>query len=239
MAIPDSIAKYGVGLGDKLLFGSLIIFVIVFIFIVIAGIGFWLRYLKKFNVKVMIKSLRSSGAEGRPIYKLVPDKGGVIISRKDKSRWFRLRGEKVDLPLPPLECYEMDYKGVNHLTILQKGNEEYYYMLPGKITDIVIVKDGKEIRMPEQEMKVIDGDIAYWNQLRKRQDKKIFDIESTLMKLIPYILIGAMLIAVIFYTYIWLDKSAVTAAMTQDNLQAIERIATIIADTTKAQLTMG
>lgn len=236
MAVPGQFAELGSNILEKIIYGGFWIFGTLILCAIIVGAVLYIKFfIARFNIDVTIRSVRSRGADGSPIYKIIKDKGGFIHSRRDKSRWFRLKGERVDLPVPPLDALEVDYRGRNHVNIVQKSDEEYYYLLPGQINDTVIVRDGQEIPVAEQTMKVVEGDVSYWNQLRKRQNKQIFDIESFAMKMMPYVLIGAMLVGVIFYTYIWMDKSASIAGMTQENLQIIKQVTENMLELTRAQ----
>jgi len=191
---------------SKGLMGIIITVGIFVLMAVILGVGLYVRYLRQFNVKVEIKSLRGSGSIGQPVYKLIYDKGGVIYSKKDKSWHFKLLNSKVALPVPPLECYELTAKGVNVIKIYQKSNEEWFYCLPDRIDTSVIIRSGVQIPIAQAQLKVVEGAPAWWNQLRKRENKKLFDPESIMMKLLPYIVPTLTLMATIFIFYIAMDK---------------------------------
>lgn len=200
-------AEVGKEIIGKVITGGVVVIGILFLGGIILGLGFYIRYLRKFNVRVRIKSIRSRGITGEPIYKIVPDMGGFIENKKDKTRWFRLRGEKVDLPSPPLEVMQVDYRGVNYIDILQKSDIEYYYLLPDRIDFGTITRTGEDgnlidIPVGQRSMKIVEGDVAYWGQLRKKGDKKMFDMENIFMKLLPYIVPVLMFMLVIFMTYL-------------------------------------
>jgi len=209
---------------DKIISGGLIVMGVIFLIVVILGIGLYIRWLRQFNVRVEIKSLRGSGTMGEPIYKIVNDVGGFVENKTDKTRWFRLRNQKVDLPSPPLEALELDSTGRNHLKIFQKSDTEYYYLLPDRIDMKVIMRGGKEVPIAEMSMKIVDGDVAYWGQLRKRDNKKLFDMESMFMKLLPYIVPVLMVMLVIFFTYLITDKWDVFASAAQALREAAEAL---------------
>jgi len=133
--------------------------------------------------------------------KIIRDKGGMIYDKKTKSWWFRLKDSKVDLPPPPYEAYQQGVGGVNIVKIWQKAHNEFFYLVPDSISQTEIIRDGKLIPIAKQDMKVVEGDVAYWNQLRKREDKKLFDPEGLAMKLLPYIGIFLMFMLVIFLSY--------------------------------------
>ena len=205
MADLGDVGGIGGDILNKVMTGGVVVVGVIILAGIILAIGLYIRYLKQFNVKVEIKSLRGSGTRGEPIYKLVSDMGGFIHSKKDKSSWFRLRGEKVDLPTPPLETLQLDSHGKNHLKIFQKSDSEYYYLLPDKIDLNSIVRGNELIPIAQAGMKVVEGDVAYWGQLRKRDNRKLFDVESLFMKLLPYIVPVLMFMLVIFMTYMITD----------------------------------
>lgn len=176
---------------------------------VILAIGLYLRYIFKFNIKVEIKSLRSSGGGTEPIYKLIFDKGGFVDKKigDAKITYFRLLKEKVDLPPPPFDLLQLGTGGKNYIKIFQKSDTEYYYLLPDRIDTSAIMIGDKVVPIAQSKMKIVTGSTAYWNLLRKKDNRKMFDTESLAMKLLPYIIPALMIVGVIFYTYIWLDKA--------------------------------
>jgi len=204
---------------EKVFTGGLLIGIFVIIASVIIGVALYLRWMRKFNISVEIKSLRGSGSSGQPIYKIINDVGGIIENKKDKTRWFRIKGQKVDLPTPPLEAFQIDSKGRNHIKILQKSDTEFYYLLPDKIDLKNVVRNGVLVPIAEAEMKVADGDVVYWGQIRKRDDKKLFDMESLIMKLLPYLIPMLMFMLVIFLTYMitdhWGEFSSAASALNE------------------------
>lgn len=224
MADMSQIQTMGKDLLGGLVSGGLIIIGIIFFALIILGLALYIRYLRQFNIKVEIKSLRGSGTFGEPIYKIVNDVGGFVENKKDKTRWFRLKGEKIDLPSPPLEALQLDARGRNHIKIFQKSDTEYYYLLPDKINMKCIIRGSEEIPIAEAEMKVSDGDVAYWGQLRKRDNKKLFDMESMVMKLLPYVIPVLMFMLVIFLTYMITDHWGNFASAAEALRQAAEAL---------------
>ena len=73
--------------------------------------------------------------------------------------------------------------------------------MPEQIDLVKVIRNGIEVTLGNESVKVIDGDVAFWNIQRKKHDKKLFDTESTLMKLLPYIIPVLMFMLVIFMTY--------------------------------------
>ena len=225
----------GSALLSKLMTGGIVIIIIIILCIIIVAVALYVRYLSQFIYDVEIKSLRSSGIRDIEGYKILKDKGAFIRNKRDKSVWFRLKGQMVDLPPPPLEAIQLGVKGKNYVKILQKSDEEYYYLLPDKVDMINVLRDGKEIKIGTETVKVIDGDVAYWNIQRKKSDKKLFDVESLAMKLLPYIIPVLMFMLVIFLTYFitqhWGEFASAAAAL--------ERAADRLASISSAGVTQG
>ncbi len=170
----------------------------------VLAVAFWIKYQRSFNILVEIRSERATpprGAEedendyisrinkmiGNASYKIIYDSGALKYDRKDKNWYFRLKKERVDLPTPPFNVLQPSNKG-NVLKIWQKSHEEYVYLLPDKIdTENIITPEGKLFKIGQLSTTQVDGDIAYWNVKKKDRMKKLFDTESFLAKLIPYI----------------------------------------------------
>lgn len=212
---------------DQVITGGIVVFGVILLIGIIASVLLYVRYLRQFNIRVEIKSLRGSGTRGEPIYKIVNDVGGFIENKKDKTRWFRIKGEKVDLPSPPLEALQLDSTGRNHIKVFQKSDTEYYYLLPDRIDMKTIVRDGIEIPISEATQKVSDGDVTYWGQLRKRDARKLFDMENVFMKLLPYLVPFLMFMLVIFLTYMITDhwgEFASAASSLREAAETLERV---------------
>ena len=235
MVDTSGVQQVGADILDKIVSGGIMVVGVIILGGIILALGLYIKHLRQFNVKVKIRSIRGRGSKGEPIYKVISDAGGFIENKKDKVRWFRLRGEKVDLPSPPLEALELDSKGVNHLNILQKSDTEYYYLLPDKITAGVVVRDGIDIPITQMSMKVVDGAVDYWGQMRKRDIKKMFDMESMLMKLLPYIIPVLMFMLVIFLTYLITDHWGEFASAAE----ALRQAAETLRDVSTAQVAIG
>ena len=229
----EAVGSVGSAILSKLVSGSIIVIVALIIGACIVGLAFYLRYNSQFIYDIEIKSLRSSGLITNQNYKIIKDKGAFIRNKKDKSVWFRLKNQRVDLPPPPLECMQIGVKGKNYIKILQKSDEEYYYLLPENIDLQKVIRDGKELIIGEESIKVIDGDVAYWNIQRKKADKKLFDVESLFMKLLPYVVPVLMFMLVIFMTYMitqhWGEFSAAASALERaaDRLASISNAGTV------------
>lgn len=221
--------EMGGDLASNLISGAIMVFLVLICGAVIVSVLMYVRYLRQFNVRVEIKSLRGSGTQGEPIYKIVSDKGGMILNKKDKRHYFRLLKERIELPPPPLDCMELQANGTNQIKILQKSQDEYYYLLPEKIELKKIVKGGKLVLLAEAHLNVVEGDISYWNVLRKRDNRKLFDTENLLLKILPYVGIFLMFITVIFLTYMITDHWGTfsdAAASLAEAAKALERAST-------------
>lgn len=204
----------------------------------IIGIAFYIRYLRQFNIKVEIRSVRNPGAPStQEVYKIVPDKGGIIYDKKTKTNWFRLKGEKVDLPTPPYDVMQLMADGSNKIEIYQPTHSEYYYVLPSRIDRKQVIREGKSFNVAELEEKIVDPAVGYWGQLKKRDNRTLFNTEHWAMKLLPYLIPALMIIGVIFYTYIWLDKTPQLIEASRKVAVELRAVAEALKDITAAQVT--
>ena len=235
MADTSRFSEFGGELVNRLLSGTIVVFLVLIMGGVILTVALVVRYLRQFNIKVRIKTKRSSGGGGEPIYKILYDKGGFIYKNKDKTSWFRIRGEKVDLPKPPFDVMQVLANGGNEIEILKVNDDTYYYLIPSSINQKVVVRDGIEYPSSQVEMKIIEGDVAYWSQIRKRHNRTLFDMEGAFMKILPYAGLLIMFMAVIFLTYIMTDHWGSFDAAAQ----ALKEGAMALRDATTAQAAIG
>lgn len=222
MAITDlgGIGNVASRLVSGVAMGGLIIVGLIILGGIILGIGFWIRYNSQFIYKVEIRSRRSSGLSNVSSIKIIEDKGAFIRNKKEKTVYFRLKNQGVDLLPPPLECIQLGLKGRNYVKIYQASDEEFYYLLP----DEVSLVDGKNNeKLAETNAKVISGDAAFWNSVRKRENRKMFDTEGLIMKLLPYIVPVLMFMLVIFMTYMVMDKWQFMESNAKLQLQVVEK----------------
>jgi len=183
------------------IFSGAVWFSVAIIVILIVGIIMWyfLYYKKKFDIIVKIKSQRS----GDP--SVYFDKAAILTSRKDGTKFFRMIKTKVDLPVPPFTIIQKTNWG-DYLEIWRKSEDEFIYLTPSKIDKTKILRnDGKLYPIGMSEQKQVEGDISYWNVKRKDKNKKLFDSESLIMKLLPILpqLLGGIFL--IFVLYLFLD----------------------------------
>lgn len=185
------------------IFSGILWFGIAVLIIGVVGLIMWyyLYYRKKFDIKVLIKSDRAGKK-----FKIIEDKGAILYNNKDKNKFLRLAGLKIDLPVPPYQILQSTNKG-DMIEIWRKSEDEFIYLTPGTINkEFVIMQDGKRFPIAQIEQKQIEGDIAYWNVKRKEKHKSLFDTENWLMKILPFLpqIIGGMI--TIFVLYILMDS---------------------------------
>ena len=68
---------------------------------------------------------------------------------------------------------ELQANGTNQIKIFQKSQEEYYYMLPETINLSIVIRGGEKVSLAQAKLNVVEGDVSYWNVLRKRDNRKI------------------------------------------------------------------
>ena len=185
------------------IFSGVLWFGIAIIILGVVGFLMWyfLYYKKQFNIKVKIRSERAGGSS-----KIIFDKAAILVDRKTKSKYFKIWGLRISLPVPKFEILQSTNEG-DLLEIWRKGEEDFVYLSPPKVDRETIVKaDGKLYPIASQEHKQIEADIAFWNVKRKNLNRGMFSPESLLMKLIPYMPFIFSGVIMIFILYILLDS---------------------------------
>jgi hypothetical protein len=182
-------------------FGSVLYFGIVMIIVALLGGAMWyfLHYRKKFDIMVKIRSERARDAA------IYFDWAAIIYNRQTKSKYFRLLGTRVDLPVPPFNVLQKTNRG-DYLEIYRKSEDDFKFLTPGRIDkDKIIRADGKIYPVASTDQKQIEGDI-YWYISRKDKMKKLFDTDSLMAKIIPWIpqILGGVFM--IFILWILMDK---------------------------------
>lgn len=219
------------------LFGGALTGVITLIGLLLVGAGiigtaWYVRYIKQFNIKAEIISTRAN-IGGVDQYKVIFDKAGLIYDKADKTYYFRIKDMKVDLPQPPFNVLIPTDQG-NMVKIWQKSAEEFVFLLPDTINHSLIVRqDGKSYSSATLNVKQVEGDVAYWNVKRKERDKKLFDPQSTLMMLLPYLVPMLMFVLVIFISWMVLKNFEVL----KDVAASLKETATILKGSTQATIT--
>ena len=208
----NPVASVTAGLFGNILSGTIALVGFILVAGIIIGAGFYVRYLRQFDIKAEIISTRAN-IGGVDQHKIIFDKAGLIYSKQDKTWYFRIKGMKVDLPSPPFNVLIPTDKG-NMVKIWQKSAEEFVFLLPDVINKNVIIRqDGKQYLTSQLVVKQVEGDVAYWNIMRKEKNKKLFDPESLMMKLLPLIVPMLMFVLVIFMTWMVLKNFDVLAGV--------------------------
>ncbi len=184
------------------IFSGIIWFGVAVLLIGIIGflIYFFLIYKKKFNIQVKVTSERANERD-----RIIFDKAAILVDRKDKSKFFRIWGLKLDLPAPKFNVLQATNKG-DYLELYRTSEDTIYYLTPSVIDKTKVIKgDGKVYLLASQKNKQIDPDMAFWGTRRMMENKSMFDTESLLMKILPFLpqILGGMFM--IFILYILLD----------------------------------
>lgn len=219
------------GLFGNLLTGSITLIGLLLMGAAIIGVIFYVRYTMKFDIKVEMISTRAN-IGGVDQYKVIFDKAGIIYDKTDKLWYFRIKGMGVDLPQPPYNVLIPTDKG-NMVKIWQKSAEEFVFLLPDKIGNVTVRQDGTSYLSAELKTKQLEGDVSYWNIKRKEKNKSLFNPDSMLMKLLPFIVPLLMFVLVIFMTWMVLKNFAVLA----DVANSLRETAAILKGTTGATIT--
>lgn len=228
MAIEGQFGDVGRAIINRLISGSIFIIGTLLLIGIIGGTLFFIFYLRKFNVKVRMKTRRGTGSGGEPIYKIYYDKGGILTKRKTKRNFFRVLRERVDLPSPPYEAFQITAKGGNEIEIIKESDKQYGYLTPGKI----VWNDGNVTA--NQQYRAATAANDFWDDVRGREIRKTFDPEGLLWKLAPIALAVFMVMGVIFYTYIWLDKAPAIIGAAREVSAELAETARVLRDITTA-----
>jgi hypothetical protein len=112
--------------GSSVMGGTFWVIGALVLFALVGGVCWMVIYRRKFNVFCRILSLRE-GDTG----KYLEDKG-AFITRKDKSKVFRLLKNKCDLPQPAFK-FLMPVKKGNVIFLKQTGTDTFIPVLPSEI----------------------------------------------------------------------------------------------------------
>ena len=232
-------SSVGGAIVERILSGGFIFIGVLVLIVFIIGVVWGIFYYRKFDIKIRIKAKRGTGSDGESVYKIYYDKGAIMHKRRDKRSFLRLLHDKVDLPCPPYESLQILAKGGNELGIVRESDTEYYYEVPGTIGRGYVMKDGRSVAVKNSSTKIIESDVAYWNQLRKRDNRKLFDMESLLMKVLPFIPLIIVVVGMIFFTYIWLDKIPGVLTAVAEVADKLAEAAVALRDVSAAQISGG
>lgn len=224
MADTSAFSEMGSQLTAKIM-GSMVWIGIILIVVCAIGGTMWyfLIYSKKFDIEVRIKSKRADNK-----YSTIVDKAAILTDYQTKSKFFRVWNLRKDLPVPKFNILQSTNRG-DLLEIFREGEDIFYYLTPPKIDDKRVIRsDGKTYLIAEQTQTMVDPDLAFWIIKRKGMNKKMFDTESLLMKLLPYLphIIGGMIM--IFMLYVLMDhlpsilNSLESLAGTMANMQKVQ-----------------
>jgi len=188
------------------MFSNIIFFGIGLILVVaIGGTAYYFAiYRKKFDIDIKVTSERAAD-KSRVFF----DKAAILKDRKTGIKYLRVWGIKKDLPMPKFNIMQSVGKGrgsVDYLEIYRTSEDKFYFLEPSRIIKTKLVKaNGELYNIAEQESVQVDTDMNWWNIKRKKDNKTMFDTDSMLMKLIPYIpqIMGGAL--TIFTIYILMD----------------------------------
>lgn len=220
MAATNALKEVGNKLVSQIFSGAIWIGGALIIIAVLLGvIYYFFVYQRKFDIKVKVISERAGDK-----HKIIFDKAAILRDRKTKNKFIRVWNLKVDLPLPKFNIFQISNEG-DFIEIYRTSEDQFYYLTPPRVDkDHVIKLDGKLYPILAPEYKQIDTDIAYWNVKRKDMNKRMFDTESLLMKLLPYlgILLGGVII--IFVLYILLDHLPGILTQLQDLTRELSRV---------------
>ena len=224
----NAIREAGGELVNTLLSRSVIVVGVLFVAGAIGFIMWWFGvYKKKFDIDVKLTFERSGDKNWIRF-----DKAAVLRDRKTKTKYLRVWGMKVDLPIPKHNVLQLTNKG-DYVEIYSTGEDEYYFLTLAKVSKTMVIKsDGKLYRIAEQIQSRIDTDIVYWNIKRKQLNKSMFDPESILMKLLPYIPLMMVSVVMLFVAWVFLDK--LPAILSQ-----LQSLVKQMADSQRAQVITG
>jgi len=211
------------------IFGSILWFGLAFILIGIVGglMYYFLIYKKKFNIRIKIISNR---AEEK--HSILFDKAAILTDRKTKTPYLRLWFMKRDFRVPKYNIIQSADIG-DYIEMFRKSEDEFYFLTPSVINRKRIIKgDGKLYAVGDQEQIMVDPDMSFWSVKRKTLNKKMFDTESLMMKLLPYVPIIISGIVIIFILYILLDHLPGILSELKDLVAAMKNLQT-------AQITTG
>jgi len=205
MAADDVFNEVGGQLVEKI-FSGVLWFGIAVIIIFVLGFSMWyfLIYKKKFDIKIKVISERANSGNVE-IY----DKGAILTDNTTRTPYLRVWGLKRDFTVPKYDVMRKVYENgrdKDYIEIYRKGEEEFYFLTPPSISKTSVIKsDGKMYAISDQTQIMVDPEMAFWAIKRKTLNKKMFNTEGLLFKLLPYIgvLMGGVIM--IFLLYILLD----------------------------------
>ena len=210
---------------------SLVIAVILVIFGLVGGLVYYFFvYKKKFDIKCKIISTRA-GED-----KVYFDYAGILHNKKSNVSFLKLWNTKVKLELPRFDIFYHTNEG-DYCEIERYSQRGFRFLTPSRIEKSYIVKkDGKLYPVSDLKQYPIEADIT-WILQREKENKKIIDPESFLMKLLSYmpqIVSGALMFMMLFVIFKYMPdmfrtmKEIITDLKKQTEPAIIEGISALL-----------
>ena len=134
-------------IGQIVLTGSVWLIAIIVLGGLLLGVVFYVRYRKKYDIFVKIRSERSEDK-----HKVNFDNAAIISDPKTKSKYFKLKNQRVELPVPPFNVLQTSSKG-DYIELWRKSEDEYVYLTPPVIDkEFYMRADGKLYPMSDKVM---------------------------------------------------------------------------------------
>ena len=181
--------------------GAIWVMVALLFIMAIGGFAFYIRYRKKFDIMVEVRSERDDGKVS-----VFYDRAAILRDKKTKHSYLRLLNLRMELPEPGFQYLQRTNKG-DLLRLFRKSDNDFTVITDSTVLkDQVVAIDGKIYKKTQEQYKQVEGDVAFWNVKRKQENKGLFDTESILMKLLPFIphIMGAVIS--LFIVYILMDS---------------------------------
>lgn len=201
MADADILQNVGGELVSRI-FGSILYFGLAFLIIGVLG-GFMYYqfiYRKRFDIDVKLISNRANNNNS-----IILDKAAILYEPKTTIPYFRIWGLKRDFPVPKYDVLQKTNKG-DYLEIYRDSEESFYFLTPSQIYKTQVIQgNGQLVNLSDQKQVMVDPEMGFWAVKRKSTNKKMFDTESLIMKILPYVpqIVGGVI--VIFILYILMD----------------------------------
>lgn len=200
MVDTGSITGIGSEIANRIMSGAVWVLALVIVGGGVAGLMYYfLIYKRKFDILVTIRSERSGKSTVRRT-----DYAAILTDRKTHERYFKLWKYKIEMPIPHFDVLE-HAEGKDYLDLYQKGDSEFYFLKPPEVDRTYIEKtDGSVIPWAEQQNKVVDSDIAFWAQKKKKENW--FDKDKLIWRVLEFAPQIISTVTLIFILWIFLDK---------------------------------
>jgi len=171
-----------------------------FVVILILGvIGFFsyyfLIYKRKFDINVKVISNRAKDPN------IVLDKGAILYDGREKENYLKLWGLKKELNIPPFNVMIKSDKG-DYIELLRNSEDGFCFLSPPRIENQRIIRtNGKAYPVANIIQRQIELDSA-WLIKRKARDRKTFDPDTLLSKLLiyaPQLISGSLMVILVLF----------------------------------------